>query len=83
MVITQVLRSDHSVKIRLHQFLNKVHFFEAIKGRRLNNIQDCDDLRERERRISVESKLRCGTTDVVADLVHGEMLEELELAESS
>jgi hypothetical protein len=44
MIVTQVLRPDHSVEIRLHQFLDEVHFFEAFEGGWLNDVQDCDNL---------------------------------------
>lgn len=74
MIVTQILRPDHSMKIRFHQFLDEVHFLKAVKGGRLNDIQDRDDLQEG--RMSKGFKaLHRGLTHVVADLIHGEMLE--------
>jgi hypothetical protein len=43
-VIAQVLRSNHSVQIRFHQLLNKVHLLEVLVGGGLHDIQNVDDL---------------------------------------
>jgi hypothetical protein len=43
-VIAQVLRSNHSVQIRFHQFLNKVHLLEVLVGRGLHDVENVDDL---------------------------------------
>jgi hypothetical protein len=43
-VVTQILRPDHSMEIRLHQLLDEVDFLEALKGGRLHDVENRNDL---------------------------------------
>jgi hypothetical protein len=43
-IIAQILRSNHSVQIRLHQFLHKVHLLEVLVGGGLHDVENVDDL---------------------------------------
>jgi hypothetical protein len=43
-IVAQLLRSYDAMKIRLHEFLYKVHFREICDSWRLENIEDCYDI---------------------------------------
>lgn len=43
-IVTQILCPDHSMKIRLHQFLDEVDFLEVLERGGLNDIENGDDL---------------------------------------
>jgi hypothetical protein len=43
-IVTEILRPDDSVQVRLHELLDKVNFLKAIERRGLDDVQDADNL---------------------------------------
>lgn len=43
-VVRQLLGSNHTVKVGLHEFLDEVDFSECLVGARLDDVEDADDV---------------------------------------